>query len=246
MWQAHARCLMTQTTRQLEETLLCKQYSQMHQWQRPQCTTQEDFGRTRHSAKVYNACLTSEEESHLLLSIASWVGNFLFDTDHSSLQLYMTVYTADHQACQYSDWMSTVNCYSHSRLVSRFKCGCHGLQSRLLWQRSCTLKQGRHGLSCVHVGSIEGGNHFLSDCPAYSHICQQYSHLFHQASSSIAAFLVTDLRNDLHAALLGCNLNKVFSKIRNQTGDMLLLCVVPFFYIFGVHLHLCAGQPWLL
>ena len=42
---------------------------------------------------------------------ARWVENFLFDTDHSSLQLYTTVYKADHSVYQYSDYLSTVKCY---------------------------------------------------------------------------------------------------------------------------------------
>ena len=33
---------------------------------------------------------------------ARWVEEFLFDTDHSSLQLYRTVYKADHSVYQYS------------------------------------------------------------------------------------------------------------------------------------------------
>ncbi len=44
-------------------------------------------------------------------------------------------------------------------------------------------------------GSVEDEHHFLFDCPAYSRICQQYSHLFHQASPSVATFLATDQPN---------------------------------------------------
>ena len=44
-------------------------------------------------------------------------------------------------------------------------------------------------------GSVEDEHHFMFDCPAYSHICQQYSRLFHQASSSVAAFLANHQPN---------------------------------------------------
>ena len=44
-------------------------------------------------------------------------------------------------------------------------------------------------------GLVEDEHHFLFDCPAYSHIRQQYSHLFHQASPSVAVFLATDQSN---------------------------------------------------
>ena len=52
--------------------------------------------------------------------------------------------------------------------------------------------------------SVEDGHFFLFDCPAYSHICQQYSHLFHLASSSIAAFLTTDQPNVVDSYLKNC------------------------------------------
>ncbi len=58
---------------------------------------------------------------------ARWVEDFFFDTKHSSWQLYRTVYKADHPEYQYSDYLSTVRCYPHRRLISRFRCGCHGL-----------------------------------------------------------------------------------------------------------------------
>ena len=45
---------------------------------------------------------------------------------------------------------------------------------------------------------------FLFDCPAYSHIRQQYSHLFHQASSSVATFLATDQSNVVGSYLKTC------------------------------------------
>ncbi len=44
-------------------------------------------------------------------------------------------------------------------------------------------------------GSVEDQHHFLIDCPTYSHMIQQYSHLLRQASPSVAAFLATDQPN---------------------------------------------------
>ena len=45
------------------------------------------------------------------------------------------------------------------------------------------------------VGSVEDEHHLLFDCPVYSHIRQEYSHLFHQASSLVSAFLRADQAN---------------------------------------------------
>jgi len=116
--------------------------------------------------------------------------DFLFDTDHSSLQLYRTVYKANQSVYQYSDYLSTVRCYPHGRLISRFRCGCQGLHVDTGFGKDsehCS-REDRVCLVCMS-GSVENEHHFLFDCPAYSHIHQQYSHHFHQASSSVAAFL---------------------------------------------------------
>ncbi len=111
------------------------------------------------------------------------VEDFLFDTEHSSLQLYRTVYKADHPEYQYSDYLSTVRCYPHRRLISRFRCGCHGLHvdtGRFGKHSEHCSREDRVCLVCMS-GSVEDEHHFLFDCPAYIHIRQQYSHLFHQA-----------------------------------------------------------------
>ncbi len=64
-----------------------------------------------------------------VLNVKKCVGlkAFLFDTNHSSLQLYKTVYKTDQSVYQYSDNLCTVKCYRHRRILSRFRCGCHGL-----------------------------------------------------------------------------------------------------------------------
>ncbi len=136
---------------------------------------------------------------------ARWVEDFI-DTDHSSLQLYRTVYKDYHSDDQYSDCLSIVRCYPHRRLISRFRCGCHGLHV----DTACFGKDSEHRsredrvcLVCMS-GSVEDEHHFLSDCPAYNHIRQQYSHLFHSASPSVAASLATDQPNVVGSYLKTC------------------------------------------
>ena len=53
-------------------------------------------------------------------------------------------------------------------------------------------------------GSVEDEHHFLFDYPAYSHIRQQYSHFFHQASPSVATFLAFDQPNVVGSYLKTC------------------------------------------
>ncbi len=101
---------------------------------------------------------------------ARWVEDFLFDTDHSSLQLCRTVYKANRSVYLYSDYSSTVRCYPHRRLISRFRCGCHGLHvdtGRFGKDREHCNREDRVCFVCMS-GSVEDENHFLFDCPAYS------------------------------------------------------------------------------
>jgi len=65
-------------------------------------------------------------------------------------------------------------------------------------------------------GSVEDEDHFLFDCPTYSHIRQQYSHLSHQASSSVATLLATDQPN-----VLGSHLKSTFSLAAELYGTRL-------------------------
>ena len=156
---------------------------------------------------------------------ARWVEDFLFDTDHSSLQLYRTVYKANHSVYQRSDYLSTVRCYPHRRLISRFRCGCHGLHvdtGRFGKDSEHRNREDRVCLVCMS-GSVEDEHHFLFDCPAYSHIRQQYSHLFHQASSSVAAFLATDQPN-----VVGSSLKTCFAQRQSVLASPLLAWLLNF------------------
>ncbi len=55
-------------------------------------------------------------------------------------------------------------------------------------------RKSREGMVCLVCmsGSDEDKHHPLFDCSTYSDTRQQYSHLFHQASSLVATFLITD------------------------------------------------------
>ena len=145
---------------------------------------------------------------------ARWVESFLFDTDHDSLQICRTVYKADHSDYRYSDYLSTVRCYPHKRLISRFRCGCHGLHVDTgrfgKYSEHCS-REDRVCLVCMS-GSVEDEHHFLFDFPAYSHIRQQYSHLFHQASPSVATFLATDQPNGQLPQELFCSKTNYFGQ----------------------------------
>ena len=72
-------------------------------------------------------------------------------------------------------------------------------------------------------GSAEEAHHFLFYCPAYNHIHQQYSHLFHQVSSSVAAFLATDQPN-----VVGSYLKTCFAQRQYDLASPLLAWLLKF------------------
>ncbi len=126
---------------------------------------------------------------------------------------------------QYSDYLSTVRCYSHRRLISRFRCGCHGLHvdtGRFGKDSEHRSREDRVCLVCMS-GSVEDELHFLFDCPAYSHILQQYSHLCHQASSSVAAFLATN-----QPYVVGSYLKTCFAQRQSVLASPLLVWLLNF------------------
>ena len=136
---------------------------------------------------------------------ARYISNYLSDHEHSSLQLYRSV----HPDYQYAKYLSSVKCYPYRKLISRFRCGCHGLhvdtgrfgrgeEARSREERLCPVC-----LTC----SVEDEHHFLFDCPAYCHIRDQHSNLFQHSSPTVASFLATS-----QPGLLGRYLRKCFSR----------------------------------
>ncbi len=81
-------------------------------------------------------------------------------------------------------------------------------------------REDRVCLVCMS-GSVEDEHH-LFDCVAYSHIRQQYSHLFHQASPSVAAFLATDQPNVVGSYLKTC-FARLFCRAALNSGE----CILP-------------------
>ena len=78
---------------------------------------------------------------------------------------------------KYADYLSVVVCVANRILLTRFRCGCHGLHVDTgRWvgldrkDRLCQV--------CNSVQDVEDEHHFLFDCPAYSHIRLQHMHVF--------------------------------------------------------------------
>ena len=97
---------------------------------------------------------------------------YFADVQHSSLMLYRTM-QPEYRSAEY---LSVVKCASNRRPSSRFKTGCHGLQVDTgRWADGVHLgRTDRLCLVCKSSDYVEDEQHFVFDCPAYSHIRSQH------------------------------------------------------------------------
>ncbi len=71
------------------------------------------------------------------------------------------------------------HCAEDTRLLSRFRCGCHGiLVDTGRWVG--TERKERLCQVCHSLHNVEDEQHFIFDCPAYSHIRKKHANLFQQ------------------------------------------------------------------
>ncbi len=77
-------------------------------------------------------------------------------------------------------YLSAVKGFKSRKLISRFRCGCHGLHvdtGRLLPLAQQVPREQRHCLFCAS-GSAEDEHHFVFDCPAYCAIRNRFTKYF--------------------------------------------------------------------
>jgi len=75
-----------------------------------------------------------------------------------------------------AEYLSVVKCASNRRLLSRFRTGCHGLRVDTgRWADGVHLdRTDRLCLVCKSLDCVQDEQHFVFDCPAYSHIRSQH------------------------------------------------------------------------
>ena len=108
------------------------------------------------------------------------------------------------------------------KLISRFRCGCHGLHvdtGRLLPLAQQVPREQRHCVFCTS-GSAEDEHHFVFDCPAYCAIRNRSTNIFWGPAPTLSSFFTLhdpkviasllrecfEHRNTLMAAQTGHNL----------------------------------------
>ena len=118
---------------------------------------------------------------------------------HSSL----IVYRALNPEYQIAEYLRHVFCYLNRRLLARLRCQCFGLQVDIgrfeQVSRNCRVCQ------VCHARVVEDEQHFLFECPAYSHIRTRHMSLFEHEHVSAASFL-----NTSQQSLLGRYVRKCF------------------------------------
>ena len=102
--------------------------------------------------------------------------------------------------------LSIVRSFKSRRLISRFRCGCHGLHvdtGRLLPKLQQLPREQRHCHVC-HNGVVEDEHHFLFDCPAYCSIRTRSNALFWGPAPSVSTFFALHDPRDVARFLREC------------------------------------------
>ncbi len=90
-------------------------------------------------------------------------------------------------------YLSAVKGFKSRKLISRFRCGCHGLHvdtGRLLPLAQQVPREQRHCIFCAS-GSAEDEHHFVFDCPAYCAIRSKFTSMFWGPAPTLSSFFTT-------------------------------------------------------
>ena len=123
------------------------------------------------------------------------------DDQHSTLMSYRTMQLEYKPA----EHLSVVKCAFNRRLMSRCRTGCHGLRVDTgRWADGVHLdRTDRLCLVCKSLDCVEDKQHFVFDCPAYSHIRSQHLDLL-QHCCTIADFMTLREPNACDGFLREC------------------------------------------
>ena len=98
----------------------------------------------------------------------------------NSVDRYRQMLQLQQQDYVLAPYLSAIKRCSSCRLVSRFRCGCHGLHVETSNLKPVGQKVPREQRSCLVCGSdaAEDQHHFVFDCPAHSSIRDTFSVIF--------------------------------------------------------------------
>ena len=132
-------------------------------------------------------------------------------------QSSLLVYRELNPEYQIADYLRNVACYLNRRLFSRLRCGCFGLQVDIgrfdQISRNCRVCQ------VCFAKVVEDEQHFLFECPAYSHVRIRHRSLFEHEHASVASTLHTSQHSLLGRYLRKCYFHRKYV-MRSPTIDI--------------------------
>ena len=144
---------------------------------------------------------------------------YMHDYHTSVEQRSLLIYRVLNPEHQVASYLRHVPCYFSRRLLSRLRCQCFGLQVDIgrfdQISRECRVCQ------VCHANIVEDEQHFLFDCPAFSHIRVRHMSLFQHEVNSVATLLNTSQHSLLGRYLRKCYFHRRYI-MRNPAIDIRL------------------------
>lgn len=140
----------------------------------------------------------------------AYLSDFLSNQVLSTLSLYRSL----QPEYVYARYLSTVQSFPNRRLISRFRCGCHGLHVDA--GRFTQIPREDRVCEVCNSLCVEDEHRFLFDCPAYAHTRGGHATLFQSLIQTVASVVNTD-----DPSLLGRYLSQCF----DHRQSLLAYCV---------------------
>ena len=114
----------------------------------------------------------------------------LHQSSLNSVDRYCQMVQLQHQDYILAPYLSALKNFRSRRLVSRFRCGCHGLHVDTGNFKPGGQKVPREHRLCLVCGSdtAEDEHHFVFDCPAYCSIRDRFTAIFWGPAPTLSSF----------------------------------------------------------
>ena len=114
----------------------------------------------------------------------------LYQVSLNSVDRYRQMVQLQHQDYVLAPYLSVLKHFRSRRLISRFRCGCHGLHVDTGNFKPVGQKVPREQRFCLVCGSntAEDEHHFVFDCPAYCSIRDRFTAIFWGPAPTLSCF----------------------------------------------------------
>ena len=139
--------------------------------------------------QLQSTALNIEDEIWVIDNAKALYRQAFHQADHS-VGRYRQMLQVQHQDYELAPYLSTVKIFRNRRVVSRFRCGCHGLHVDTGEFKPIGQKVDREQRSCVRSTNktTEDEHHFVFDCPAYCSIRDRCTAIFWGPAPTLSSF----------------------------------------------------------